>query len=103
VQTALHPSTPIWPYSLQCSLRSVYPKINVEILRVEEDTMKFRFDPSVQALYIEVAPGEIARTVEFSENIYLDLDGQSNVIGIECLDISELYGLDIPNQIETAI
>ncbi|WP_420594955.1 DUF2283 domain-containing protein [Deinococcus sp.] len=65
--------------------------------------MKFRFDPSVQALYIEVAPGEVERTVEFGENVYLDLDKESNVIGIECLDISELYGLDIPSRIETAV
>lgn len=65
--------------------------------------MKFRFDPAVQALYIELAPGAVERTVEFSENIYLDLDGQSNVVGIECLDISELYGLEIPNRVETAV
>ncbi len=65
--------------------------------------MKFRFDPAVQALYIEVAAGEVERTVEFSENIYLDLDEQSNVVGIECLDISELYGLEIPNRVETAV
>ena len=57
--------------------------------------MKFRFDPSVQALYIEVVPGEIERTVEFGENVYLDLDKESNVIGIECLDI--------PSRIETAV
>ena len=54
--------------------------------------MKFTFDPSVQALYIEVAQGEVARTVELREDVYADLDADSKVLGIEMLDLRAILG-----------
>ncbi|GGR34079.1 DUF2283 domain-containing protein [Deinococcus ruber] len=68
--------------------------------------MKFTFDPSVQALYIEIKSGEVARTVEMEKDVYVDLDNDSNVLGVEVLDLRSVFGdgqtpveLNIPDQL----
>ena len=71
--------------------------------------MKFTFDPTVQALYIEMKSGEVARTVEMQKDVYVDLDSDSNVLGVEMLDLRSMLGssqetveLNIPERLVAA-
>ena len=68
----------------------------------------FEIDGEAKALYIRLREGEIARTMEYPEEqeVFLDLDGQGQLIGVEILDpaginmesilkeLSERYGID---------
>lgn len=52
---------------------------------------KFHYDPEYDVLYIRNADKKVEESVEFSEDIILDLDSKGNVIGIEIFYISELF------------
>jgi uncharacterized protein YuzE len=68
----------------------------------------FEIDGEAKALYIRLREGDIARTTEYAEEreVFLDLDEQGQLLGIEVLDpagidielvlkgISERYGID---------
>ena len=47
-------------------------------------------DPKVEALYIQMREGKVAKTVEYDEDIYVDLNSQNHLIGIELLNPSEV-------------
>ena len=71
--------------------------------------MKFTLDNQAHALYIRVANGEVDRTVEYQPDIYVDVDRNSKVLGVEVLDpqaflakVSALAGLEIPEYLEAA-
>lgn len=51
--------------------------------------MKFRFDNEVHALYVEVRPGAVARTVELSDGVYADLNKKGEVLGLEFLNADD--------------
>jgi len=51
--------------------------------------MKIEFDPTADALYIELADGEVEKTTEVSPGIMLDYDASGNVLGIEMLYVSK--------------
>lgn len=51
--------------------------------------MHIRLDPDVNALYIEVRQGRVARTVELTDTIYVDLDDHDAPIGIEFVNADE--------------
>jgi uncharacterized protein YuzE len=67
----------------------------------------FEIDGEAKALYIRLREGEIARTIEYAEEqeVFLDLDEQGQLIGVEVLDpaginiesilkeLSERYGI----------
>lgn len=48
--------------------------------------MKVSYDATVDALYVRVSSERIARTVEVQPNLYVDLDGNSSVVGYELLN-----------------
>lgn len=51
--------------------------------------MKIEFDPIADALYIELATGEVDSTKEIGPGVILDYDADGNVMGIEMLYISK--------------
>jgi uncharacterized protein YuzE len=51
-------------------------------------------DGDAGAAYLQLSTGEVARTVEFSEDIYVDLDRFNVVVGIELLDLAVTLPLD---------
>lgn len=48
--------------------------------------MKITLDPQVNVLYLHVHSGEFAETLEVGPDVYLDVDTNGRVIGIEFLD-----------------
>jgi uncharacterized protein YuzE len=58
--------------------------------------MKIRYDPSVDAVYIELVargPGSVERTVHVTDGIGVDLGFDGRALGIEILDAREQLGL----------
>ncbi len=53
----------------------------------------FDYDAEDDVLYIQNAIKDIEESVEFSEDIVLDLDKNGNVIGIEIFYASEFFSL----------
>ena len=51
--------------------------------------MKIEFDQAADALYIELAEGEIESTEEIKPGVILDYDADGNVLGVEMLYISK--------------
>jgi len=47
--------------------------------------MVVEYDTEVGAFYVRVTDGEMARTVEFSPFVSVDLDRDDNVVGLELL------------------
>jgi len=54
---------------------------------------RFDYDAEDDVLYIQNAVKEVEESVEFSEDIVLDLDKKGNVIGIEIFYASEFLAL----------
>ena len=54
---------------------------------------KFDYDAVDDVLYIQNAVKEVGESVEFSEDIILDLDKMGNVIGVEIFYASEFLSL----------
>ena len=69
--------------------------------------MHFRLDPEVNALYITLRQGDVARTIEVTDTIYVDLDAQGTPLGIEFINADEFIpflrdhadDVDIPPQV----
>ncbi|MEM6429336.1 MAG: DUF2283 domain-containing protein [Deinococcota bacterium] len=60
--------------------------------------MTLQIDKDADALYIELVKDvQAAETLELSLDIYVDVDVQGNVIGIEMLNFSEYERLEIPS------
>ncbi|MHB9118847.1 MAG: DUF2283 domain-containing protein [Burkholderiales bacterium] len=51
--------------------------------------MKIEFDPIADALYLELANGEVEKTEEIKPGVIMDYDGDGNVIGVEVLYVSK--------------
>lgn len=51
--------------------------------------MKSRYDPTADALYLQLAEARIVESEEVRPGIMLDFDGAGRVVGIEILDASE--------------
>ena len=54
---------------------------------------KFDYDNTSDVLYIQNVMKDVEESVEFSEDIVLDLDKKGNVIGVEIFYASEFLGL----------
>ncbi len=48
--------------------------------------MKIKYDPKVDAVYIELAKGRYDRTRKVSEAVLVDEDVKGKILGIEILD-----------------
>lgn len=51
--------------------------------------MKIEFDPIADALYLELAEGEIDKTEEIRPGMFIDFDRHGNTLGIELLYVSK--------------
>lgn len=51
--------------------------------------MEFQLDRDVNALYIKLRPGNVARTIELTESVYVDLDADDTPVGIEFTSADE--------------
>lgn len=51
--------------------------------------MKIEFDPEIDALYVQLAEGDIEKTEEIKKGMMLDYDKAGNVLGIEILNVSK--------------
>ncbi|MCD6028716.1 MAG: hypothetical protein K0S78_890 [Thermomicrobiales bacterium] len=45
--------------------------------------MEFQLDRDINALYIKLRSGKVARTIEVTTTIYIDMDADESPIGIE--------------------
>lgn len=69
--------------------------------------MSIEFDKQANALYVRVRQGDVSQTVEFAEDVYLDVDENGDVLGAEFVyadDFFSLLGrlegrLDIPEHV----
>ena len=48
--------------------------------------MKITYDKIANAAYMTLRAGKVAKTVEMSGNVIVDLDKKGNLLGIEMLD-----------------
>jgi uncharacterized protein YuzE len=53
-----------------------------------------RLDRDAGAAYLRLSTKSVARTVEFNEDIYVDLDDMGVVVGVELLDLMTLIPMD---------
>ncbi|HLC66593.1 MAG TPA: DUF2283 domain-containing protein [Candidatus Nanoarchaeia archaeon] len=51
--------------------------------------MKMTYDPDVDAMYITLRRGSVARTQELDRNTLIDLDRKGNILGVELLFVRE--------------
>lgn len=57
--------------------------------------MKIEFDPIADALYLELAEGEIDKTEEVRPGVLIDFDEDGNTLGIELLYVSKRQNIPI--------
>jgi uncharacterized protein YuzE len=55
--------------------------------------MKIEYDREVDAVYIYIQHKEVAKTIEISDGVNIDLDEDGKLIGIEIIDATERYPL----------
>ena len=55
--------------------------------------MKIEYDKEVNAVYIYLQQKEVAKTIELSETVNVDLDEEGKLIGVEVLDATQRYPL----------
>lgn len=66
--------------------------------------MEFQLDCDVNALYIKLRSGQVSRTIELTDSVYVDMDADDVPLGIEFLNADEFvpflreraHGADIP-------
>lgn len=51
--------------------------------------MKIEFDPIADALYVELADGDVEESEEIKPGVIMDYDADGNVIGVEVLYVSK--------------
>lgn len=62
------------------------------ILEVK-DSMKIKYDPGVDAVYISFKKGPTqVTTIRITEDVAIDLGPNEDIVGIEILDASEHFG-----------
>ncbi len=49
--------------------------------------MKMRYDPKVEAMYIEMAKGTYKVSRKISDSVLIDEDSKGKILGIEILDV----------------
>ena len=51
--------------------------------------MKITYDPEADAMYIQIKTGKVHATKEVDDNTIIDLDKNSDILGIELLFVKE--------------
>jgi uncharacterized protein YuzE len=54
------------------------------------------YDPDVKALYLQLTENAILKTVELAKGVYLDVDADGELIGIEILNADAALLASIP-------
>ena len=52
---------------------------------------KIHYDPKVDAAYIEIAKGKYEVSREISPSVIVDEDKNGKILGVEILDVSEVF------------
>lgn len=52
-------------------------------------TITFKLDPEVDALYLRINAGDVARTVEVEESVFIDVDKDGNTLGLEFVNAED--------------
>jgi uncharacterized protein YuzE len=52
--------------------------------------MQIDYDPQADTIYIRLGPDEVDDTIQVSEYIYVDVDGEARPLGIEILFASRV-------------
>jgi uncharacterized protein YuzE len=60
-----------------------------------ESVIQIEIDPSAALAYVELGHGDVARTVEFTPEVMVDLDPYGMVLGIEFLSLSVDFDSDL--------
>jgi len=55
--------------------------------------MRIEYDREADAVYIYLQEKEVAKTIQLSQGVNVDLDAQGRLIGIEVLDATQHYSL----------
>ncbi len=64
-----------------------------DLLGKENSIMKIKYDPEVDALYIDILEDKkSARIIHLNEDITLDFSSNEELVGIEILDASKMFG-----------
>ncbi len=53
-------------------------------------TTKFQLDPEINVLYLSLERGVVARTIESSESVHVDIDVRGGILGVEFVNADEL-------------
>ncbi len=66
------------------------------------ETMKVRYDPEADILYILVKEGEIKDTEEIDEDLFVEYDENGSIIGIEIWQAGKYVVSEILKSLESA-
>ncbi|MET7287579.1 DUF2283 domain-containing protein [Streptomyces sp. NPDC005573] len=64
-------------------------------LMMTESMIQVEIDPAAALAYVELGNGEVARTVQFTDEVMIDLDPYGMVLGIELLSLSADLDADL--------
>lgn len=69
--------------------------------------MRFEYDDQADALYVHIRDGEVSRTLEVDEGVYVDLDAERRPLGLEFIALAAFdewikrHGtLNVPERVE---
>lgn len=65
--------------------------------------MKVKYDPKIDALYIDLSSGKYDMTKKITDSILVDVTKDGKVLGIEILDASENIGHFDPHNLNISI
>ena len=65
--------------------------------------MKVKYDPKIDALYIDLSSGKYDMTKKITDSILVDMAENGKVLGIEILDASENIGHFDPENLSISI
>lgn len=65
--------------------------------------MKVKYDPKVDALYIDLAKGKYERTRKISDVVLVDEDERGKILGVEILDAKKNITAFDPKKIELQV
>ena len=58
-------------------------------MEIGESALQFRFDEEANALYIAIRAGDVVRTIEVTDMVYIDVDADGAPLGIEFVSADE--------------
>ena len=73
--------------------------------------LRMKYDPDVDALYLQLRDEEVANTLEIEELVYLDVDKEGHAVGIEFVSGSDFLAflqrhggmVTVPERVEVSM